>query len=56
MTIELILAQIEENRAAGKGAYEGLTHSEIGEYSRYLMFGENHEAFPSEEEWRAWVD
>lgn len=39
-----------------KGTYAGLRSSEIAAYNRRLMFGENDEAFPSQEEWSKIVD
>jgi hemerythrin len=48
---------VENNRKAGKdNIYNGLTSHEIGIYNRSLMFGENDEAFPDQDEWSAWVD
>jgi hypothetical protein len=32
------------------------TSAEIGERNRRLMFGDNHEAFPSQDEWRRITD
>lgn len=51
-----IRAQLQLNRQAGRDTYEGLTASEIGDYNRALMFGDNDEAFPSQEEWSRVVD
>lgn len=39
-----------------KGSFEGLRSSEIATYSGALMFGENDEAFPSQEDWSRIVD
>ena len=39
-----------------KGSFDGLRSSEIAEYNRVLMFGENDEAFPSQEDWSHIVD
>lgn len=47
---------IEDNRAAGRESYAGLSSSQIGRYNRALMFGDNDEAFPSEAEWSRTVD
>lgn len=56
-TYDEIAAIIQANREANKDSiYEGLDSSEIGEYSRVQMFGRDDEAFPSDEEWSAWVD
>ena len=56
MDQQTIIAIVNANIAAGLDRYDGLTSSEIGTYSRFLMFGENDEAFPSEEEWSMIVD
>ena len=50
-TTKQIMKRVQDNRDNGREAYAGLTSSEIGEYSRVLMFGENDEAFPGTEEW-----
>lgn len=55
-TLTEIRTTIAANRAAGRPTYEGLDSSEIGTYSRALMFGDNDEAFPSREEWSRIVD
>ena len=55
-TLEQILWVIETNRKLGKHIYAGLSSAEIGVYSRFQMFGEDDEAFPSEEEWSSIVD
>lgn len=47
-TISEIRQVIKSNNMAGRGTFDGLTSSEIGEYNRRLMFGENYEAFPSQ--------
>lgn len=47
---------IIENQLAGRPTYDGLTSSEIAEYNRYLMFGENDEAFPGQAAWSRIVD
>lgn len=56
MDLRQIKEVIAANRAAGRETYAGLESSEIGTYSRFLMFGENDEAFPSQEEWSRIVD
>lgn len=38
------------------GTFDGLESSEIAEWHRVMMFGENDEAFPSQEEWSCIVD
>ncbi len=53
---EVVSDIIDANNAARRGSYEGLKTSEIAEHSRRLMFGENNEAFPSQEEWSRIVD
>jgi hypothetical protein len=55
-TTKEIKAIVRANQVAGRNTYEGLTSSEIGQYSRSLMFGDNSEAFPSAEEWSRIVD
>jgi Txe/YoeB family toxin of Txe-Axe toxin-antitoxin module len=47
---------IKNNKAEGRFQFEGLTSSEIGAYSRYLMFGDNDEAFPDQETWALITD
>jgi hypothetical protein len=49
-------AIMRANNAAGRYQYEGLSTSEIAEYNRRLMFGENDEAFPDVHEWSLIVD
>jgi hypothetical protein len=56
MNLEAIRNTINENRAAGREQYDGLSSAEIGRYNRALMFGDNDEAFPSDSEWSAIVD
>jgi hypothetical protein len=55
-TLQTIINAVRENKLAGKYSFDGLDSSEIGAYHRYLMFGANDEAFPSQEEWAAIVD
>jgi hypothetical protein len=43
----LYLANVQE----GRRGYDGFTTEEIAAYNRRLMFGENGEAFPGQEEW-----
>ena len=54
--LQNILSAINDNRAAGRFIFDGLDSSEIGKYNRYLMFGENDEAFPDAETWSSIVD
>jgi len=49
-TLNQIKGIIELNRQTGAYIVEGLTPSENGRYSGYLMHGDNDEAFPSESE------
>lgn len=49
-------AAIAANRAADRPTYHGLDSSDVGEYNRALMFGDEDEAFPSTEEWSRVVD
>jgi len=51
-----VSAIIAANNASRRGTFDGLRTSEISEYNRRLMFGENDEAFPSQEEWSRIVD
>jgi hypothetical protein len=54
------LSQIKEiiaaNRQAGNYTYENLESSEIGQYSGWLMFGDDDQARPSDSEWAMIVD
>ena len=51
MNLNSIKAVIAENRKEGRPTYQGLDSSEIGTYNRFLMFGENNEAFPDQDAW-----
>ena len=51
--IELI---IKRNHDVGHPTFHGLTTSEISKRNRVMMFGVDEEAFPTQEEWRSWVD
>jgi len=55
-TLVEIKAIILKNRVTQAGLYIGLTSSEIGEYNRSLMFGDNDEGFPNEKDWSLIVD
>lgn len=55
-TLKEIKAVIEVNYESKKHTYSGLSSSEIGEYSRSIMFGDDLEAFPDEKEWSAITD
>ena len=37
--LKMIRAAMDENIAAGRHEYDGLTSAQIGEYNRMLMFG-----------------
>lgn len=54
--LKMIRAAMDENIAAGRQEYDGLTSAQIGEYNRMLMFGENDEAFPDAATWSSVVD
>ena len=54
--LKMIRAAMDENIAAGRHEYDGLTSAQIGEYNRMLMFGENDEAFPYAATWSSVVD
>jgi hypothetical protein len=56
MTAAAAVAQVRANTMAGRDSYEGMTSSEISDYNRYMMFGADDEAFPSQEEWSMIVD
>ena len=45
-----------ETVAEGAAALKALSSAEIGRRNRALMFGENDEAFPSDDEWSSIVD
>jgi hypothetical protein len=47
---------IAANHQARRYSFEGWTTAEIAERSRRIMFGDNDEAFPSQEEWSRIVD
>jgi hypothetical protein len=53
---QLTAIYLENAQSSTKSLYDGFTTEEISEWSRRLMFGENDEAFPSEEDWSAIVD
>lgn len=59
-THEELRAAYIKNAQEGRGTYEDEAGrwktSEIAAYNRRLMFGENDEAFPSQEEWSRIVD
>jgi hypothetical protein len=51
MKIKEIKEIIKNNKSEDRFQFEGLTSSEIGAYSRSLMFGDADEAFPDQETW-----
>lgn len=55
-SLEEIRAIVDANRAAGRECFDGLDSSQIGQYHRALMFGDNDEAFPDAKEWSSIVD
>ena len=56
-TLAEINAIIAANNASNdRGSFDGLTSDEIARRNRVLMFGDNDEAFPSQEEWSSIVD
>ena len=55
-TLSQIKEVIAANREAGNFIYENLESSEIGQYSGWLMFGDDEEAFPSQAEWAMITD
>ena len=55
-TLSQIKEVIAANREAGNYIYENLESSEIGQYSGWLMFGDDEEAFPSQAEWAMITD
>ena len=56
MSLDQIKTIIKENRKAGRHAYKGLDSADIGTYNRSLMWGDDDEAYPGDEEWSEWVD
>jgi hypothetical protein len=56
MTLAQIKQAVAENHKNGNSTFHGLTSGEIADYSRFLMFGENDEAFPDQDEWSMIVD
>ena len=48
--------KVAQNLKKGSDKFAGMTDSEIGEYNRALMFGDNAEAFPGNEEWATIAD
>jgi hypothetical protein len=56
MTLAQIKQAVAENHKNGNSTFHGLTSGEIADYSRFLMFGENDEAFPDQNEWSMIVD
>ena len=54
--LEAIKKVMDTNREEGRDVNEGLSSAEIGCYNRSIMFGEDGEAFPSDDEWSLWVD
>ena len=55
-TLSQIKEVIAANREAGNFIYENLESSEIGQYSGWLMFGDDEEAFPIQAEWAMITD
>ena len=56
MNLMILRAAVEENREAGRECYDGLSSAQIGRLNRAAMFGDNDEAFPSDDEWSRIVD
>jgi hypothetical protein len=56
MSLQAIKQAIAENHKNGNPTYFGLESSDIADYNRFLMFGENDEAFPDQSEWDAIVN
>jgi hypothetical protein len=54
--LDAIKQVIAENRAAGRSTYAGLDSGEIGQYNRWLMFGDDDVAFPDVDTWSSIVD
>jgi hypothetical protein len=48
--------KVAQNLKEGSDKFAGMTDSEIGEYNRALMFGDDSEAFPGNEEWATITD
>jgi hypothetical protein len=53
---ELKASYLKNAQDPEKSTYHGWTTAEIASYNRRIMFGENDEAFPSQEEWSRIVD
>jgi len=47
---------VAANNEAGRNSYDGLSSAQIGRLNRAAMFGDNDEAFPSDDEWSRIVD
>ncbi len=56
LTLARIREVVKANREAGRETFAGLESWEIGMYNGAIMFGDNDEAFPSQEEWSRIVD
>lgn len=54
--LEMIRETVRQNVLSGRDTYAGLDSSEIGEYNRALMFGDDNEAFPDKAAWSRCVD
>jgi len=55
-SITTIKAAVRNNTNAGRDSYHGLTTEEIAAYNRALMFGDDDDAFPEQNEWSSAVD
>jgi len=53
---ELRALYLSNAKDPSRGTFDGFTSSEIGDYNRRIMFGENDEAFPSADEWSLITD
>lgn len=54
--LKLLRAHVAANEAEGRPSNEGLASHEIGTLNRASMFGDEGEAFPTEQEWSRIVD
>ena len=56
LTLMALRAKVAANREAGLPCYSGMASSDIGRLNRAVMFGDNDEAFPDDDEWSMIVD
>jgi hypothetical protein len=54
--LEGIRETVLANKQSGRGSFDGMESGDIAEYNRAMMFGDNDEAFPLQEEWARIAD